>query len=55
MVFSVLAKRNREAYLTREVYIWPYQGAAIPAIDRMMDEFERAVEQIETARASLKT
>lgn len=53
MVFSILAKRNRNAYVTREQYIWPYSGAAIPAIDQMMDEFERAVNQVENARASL--
>ncbi|AIE87283.1 transcription-repair coupling factor [Fimbriimonas ginsengisoli] len=54
MVFSVLAKRNREAYVTREQYIWPYQGAPIPAIDRMMDEFESALQHVESSRASLR-
>lgn len=53
MVFSVLAKRNREAYVTREQYIWPYNGNPIAAIDRMMSEFERAHEQVDSARASL--
>lgn len=53
MVFSVLAKRNREAYVTREQYIWPYSGDPIAAIDRMMSEFERALEQVDSARASL--
>jgi len=55
MVFSIMAKRNREAYVTRESYIWPYRDAAIPAIDRLMNEFETAIQQVDTARASLRT
>lgn len=55
MAFSVLAKRNREAYLTREAYIWPYRETPLAAIDRLMHEFEHAIEQVEAARASLKS
>lgn len=53
MVFSILAKRNREAYVTRDSYIWPYRDAAIPAIDRLLSEFETALSQIEEARSRL--
>lgn len=55
MVFSLLAKRNREAYVSRDQYIWPYSGAPLESIDRLMSEFERALEQIDSARASLKS
>jgi transcription-repair coupling factor (superfamily II helicase) len=53
MVFSILAKRNREAYVTRDSYIWPYRDAAIPAIDRLLSEFETALLQIDEARSRL--
>jgi transcription-repair coupling factor (superfamily II helicase) len=52
-VFSILGNVNRECYLTRESFIWPFKGAPIPAIDRMMTQFNRALSEIDTARASL--
>ncbi|MGV3615055.1 MAG: transcription-repair coupling factor [Fimbriimonas sp.] len=53
MVFSLLQKRNREMYTNRDQMIWPYRGAAIPAVDGLMDEFERAVKHVEESRARL--
>ena len=51
--FSILANRNREAYKTKEALIWPFSGAALPAIQRMMDTFEAALKEVEAGRAAL--
>lgn len=51
--FSILSQKNREAYKTKEALIWPYRGAPILAIERMMDMFESALKEVEAARASL--
>ena len=52
-VFSILARKKRDAYLTRDSYIWPFSGAAIPAIDSFMHEFGLAHEQYLAAKAAL--
>ena len=52
-VFSMAAKQNREAYLTRESYIWPYTGAPLPAISRMFDTLNEALAEIEMHRQAL--
>ncbi len=52
-VFTILAKINRNAYVTRETYIWPHAGGPLVAIDNMMNQFNSALEQLEQARASL--
>jgi hypothetical protein len=53
MVFSILQKKNRETYTTRDQLLWPYRGAAIPAVDGLMNEFEAAVRHVEESRARL--
>jgi hypothetical protein len=52
-LFSIIGKKNREAYLTRESFIWPYSGNPILAIEKMLFSFEEAHKQIEADRASL--
>ncbi len=52
-VFSILANKNRQAYVTRESYIWPYTGNVLMAVEGMMNLFDRAVQELEAARARL--
>ncbi len=52
-VFTILAKRNRSAYLTRESYIWPFSGNPLVAIENLMNTFDQANLEIEQARAAL--
>jgi transcription-repair coupling factor (superfamily II helicase) len=52
-VFSIIGRKNREAYLTRESFIWPYSGNPILAVERMLLSFEQAYEQLEADRAAL--
>jgi transcription-repair coupling factor (superfamily II helicase) len=51
--FSILANRNRDAYKTKEALIWPFTGSPLPAIQRMMDTFEAALQEVEAGRAAL--
>lgn len=52
-VFSILGKKNRDCYLTREAFIWPFTGNPILAIEKMFMSFEDALAQVEADRASL--
>ena len=52
-VFTMLAKVNKNAYITRETYIWPFAGSPLLAIDNMMNKFDAAIKQMEELRASL--
>lgn len=52
-VFSIVGKINRDAYLTREAFIWPYSGDPIAAAERMFDAFEKAMAQMEADRSAL--
>jgi transcription-repair coupling factor (superfamily II helicase) len=52
-VISILAKRKRDAYLTREAYIWPISAAPLPAIDNFLKAFAQAMAEYEEARAML--
>ena len=52
-VFSILGKRNREAYVTREQLIWPFSGDPIEAVRRVLDEFESALRQMDEEREML--
>lgn len=53
MVFSLLQKKNREMYTSRDQLIWPYKSAAIPAVDGLMNAFQDAVRHVEESRARL--
>ena len=52
--FSILGQRNKEAYKTKEAYIWPHTGSPLPAIERMMDSFAKAVADVDAGREMLK-
>ena len=52
-VFSIVGKINRDAYLTREAFIWPYSGDPIGAAERMFDAFDRAIDQMAADRTAL--
>src|SRR6185369_1174557 len=52
-VFSIIGHKHRDAYLTRESYIWPYGGNPILAIEKLLMLFEDAMKQYEEERASL--
>jgi len=52
-VFSLVGRINRDAYLTRESFIWPFSGDPITAAERMFDAFESALAQMEADRAAL--
>jgi len=53
-VFSILGNRNRECYLTRESFIWPYKGDSIAAIERMSNAYEAAVAEVQRDRAEMQ-
>lgn len=46
LVFSMLGKRNRDCYLSRDSFIWPYTGESLPAVERMVHEFEEAIRAV---------
>ena len=52
--WSILGQRNKDAYKTREAFIWPFTGSPLPAIERMMNTFEAAVEEVDRGRELLK-
>ena len=52
--FSILGQRNKEAYRTKEALIWPFTGSPLPQIERMMNMFETAVEEVNNSREMLK-
>jgi transcription-repair coupling factor (superfamily II helicase) len=52
-VFSIVGRINRECYLSRDFFIWPYAGDPVLAVDRMLTAFDAAFKELEEARASL--
>ncbi len=52
-VFTLLSKRNREAYMTREAFIWPYNSGAIPAVETFLNLMETVLSEIDEQRAQL--
>ena len=53
-VFSILGRRNRECYVNREAFIWPFTGDALLAVATMLDSFEAAHAQYKSDRASVE-
>jgi transcription-repair coupling factor (superfamily II helicase) len=49
MAFSILGKRHRECYVTRESFVWPFTGDVLAAAERRVEEFGEAVEEVEGA------
>ena len=52
-VFSIMGRKNRECYLTRDSFVWPYTGGPILAVERMLQCFEESYQQLEQERAAL--
>ncbi len=52
--FSILGTKNKEAYKTKEALIWPFVGSPMPVIERMMNTFAAALEEVEGSRAALR-
>lgn len=52
-VWSLLGKMNRDAYVTKENFIWPYSGSALSATKAMLGAFDRAHAQVESERREL--
>ena len=52
-VFTILGRMNREAYVSRDAFIWPYHGSPIDSAYTMLEAFESAHRELEEARASL--
>jgi transcription-repair coupling factor (superfamily II helicase) len=52
-VFSIMAKKVREAYLSRGQLIWPFTGSPIAACQRMLDTLRFCLEEVEAQRAAL--
>ncbi|MCX7800583.1 MAG: transcription-repair coupling factor [Fimbriimonadales bacterium] len=55
MVFSLLARRQRASYVTREMLVWPYEGDPLVAVQSMLAAFQRAMEEYRAARAAART
>lgn len=53
-VWTILSRQNREAYLSRGDYIWPYSGDPLAACDSMLAAFHSAVQAVEDQRAALE-
>jgi transcription-repair coupling factor (superfamily II helicase) len=53
-IFSILGKKHRECYITRDALIWPYSGDVITAVNRLLGSFEESHEQLERERAMLE-
>ena len=52
-VFSLLGKKNRECYLTRDTFIWPFHDEPLKATERMLDTFQRTIAEVAADRAAL--
>lgn len=52
-VFSLLGKRNRECYLTRDKFIWPVAGSPIRVCNDMLNAYGQAVADVIAQREAL--
>jgi transcription-repair coupling factor (superfamily II helicase) len=52
MALSLIGRKNRECYLTRESVIWPFSGGPIQAVERMLHALDESIEQVREAAAS---
>jgi transcription-repair coupling factor (superfamily II helicase) len=52
-VFSLIGRRHRECYITKEQFIWPYSGDSLAATERMLRTFRAAIDENAADRATL--
>lgn len=52
-VFTLMHQTNRDCYLSRDSFVWPYGGDPLAALKRMFDAFQAAHRQITEAKAAL--
>ena len=52
-VFTLLARKNKSAYVTRESYIWPFTGNCLNVVEALLQSFDEALAEIDALRASL--
>jgi transcription-repair coupling factor (superfamily II helicase) len=50
---SLLGRKNRECYVSKDSLIWPYSGSPISALERFLAFFEDALAQVESERSAL--
>jgi len=53
MALSILGKRNREFYVSRDSLVWPFEGSPVRAGERFLDEYQRALAEVREAREAL--
>lgn len=51
-VFSIVSKKKRDAYLTRDSFIWPYQGNPVRAVEQFFKAFNESFAQYEEEKAA---
>lgn len=52
-VFSILGRMKRDAYLTRDVFVWPFQTDPIRACESLFDSLDAAYAEYQAAREEL--
>lgn len=52
-IISLLNRRYKPCYLTRDVFVWPFTGDALSACERLLDEWDSCMAELEAARALL--
>lgn len=52
-VWSLLSKQNRDCYVTREAFIWPFAGHSLLAVEGLIDKFEEAISRVARERAEM--
>ncbi|MBN9501111.1 MAG: transcription-repair coupling factor [Armatimonadetes bacterium 55-13] len=53
-VFSIMGRKHKECFLTRDSFVFPYTGNPILAVERMIQSFEESYQQLEQERAALE-
>ncbi|MCE9560332.1 MAG: transcription-repair coupling factor [Armatimonadetes bacterium] len=51
-VFSMMTKKNRECFVARDRFIWPYTGGPLGAVEVMLKTYETSVQEIEAQRST---
>lgn len=54
-IFTMITKYHKGAYLTREAFVWPYEGSPLAAIEAFYAAFQACFEEIEKHRQMFST